>query len=131
MLLTNQHIDKLTASHADFTAHGMLNGTCLSLFLNQIHSICFVIVLYLNLQCFLLGLNEANHDCTSSSSNKDDVDPYGTPLLSSGSAGDINDNEDDGDDGNLAGPIVEVHIDLAKIARKYFIYLLLDTTVIH
>ena len=69
---------------------------------------CFVIVLYLNLQCFLLGLNEANHDCTSSSPNKDDVDPYGTPLLSLGGAGDINDNEDNGDDGDIAGPTVEV-----------------------
>jgi hypothetical protein len=30
MLLTNQHIDKLAAAHIDFSAHGMLKGTCLS-----------------------------------------------------------------------------------------------------
>ena len=30
MLLTNQHIDKLTAARADFTRWGMLQGTCLS-----------------------------------------------------------------------------------------------------
>ncbi|KAG2051938.1 hypothetical protein BDR06DRAFT_983321 [Suillus hirtellus] len=30
MLVTNQHLDKLTASHQDFWAHKMLNGTCLS-----------------------------------------------------------------------------------------------------
>ncbi|EED82955.1 predicted protein [Postia placenta Mad-698-R] len=30
MLLTNQRLDKLAAARADFTAHGMLNATCLS-----------------------------------------------------------------------------------------------------
>ncbi|KAG1834004.1 hypothetical protein DFJ58DRAFT_719386 [Suillus subalutaceus] len=30
MLLTNQHLDKLAAAHADFEAHGMLRGSCLS-----------------------------------------------------------------------------------------------------
>ncbi|KAG1816667.1 uncharacterized protein BJ212DRAFT_1446794 [Suillus subaureus] len=30
MLVTNQHLDKLTASHADFDAQGMLTGTILS-----------------------------------------------------------------------------------------------------
>ena len=30
MPLTNQRLDKLTASHVDFTCHGMLIGTCLS-----------------------------------------------------------------------------------------------------
>ncbi|KIK19793.1 hypothetical protein PISMIDRAFT_13441 [Pisolithus microcarpus 441] len=30
MILTNQRLDKLAASRADFTAHGMMNGTCLS-----------------------------------------------------------------------------------------------------
>ncbi|KAG2124069.1 hypothetical protein BD769DRAFT_1628798 [Suillus cothurnatus] len=30
MLVTNQRLDKLTASHQDFYAHGMLNGTCLT-----------------------------------------------------------------------------------------------------
>ena len=29
MLLTNQQMDKLAASHVDFTKHGMLRGTCL------------------------------------------------------------------------------------------------------
>ena len=90
-----------------------------------------VIVLYLNLQCSLLGLNEANHNHNLSSPVRDDVDPYGTPLLVLGGASNINDNEDDGDDGDLAGPTVDMHVDLAKIACKYFIYLLLDTTVIH
>ena len=128
MLLTNQCIDKLAASPTDFAACGMLNGTCLSLVLDQIHSMCFI---YLNLQCFLLELNEANHNCNLSSPDEDDVDPYGTPLLLSGSAGGIDDNDDDNDDGDLAGPTVEVHVDLAKIPCKYVIDLLLDTTVIH
>ena len=30
ILLINQRLDKLTAAQADFKAHGMLNGTCLS-----------------------------------------------------------------------------------------------------
>ena len=30
MLLTNQHLDKLAAAHADFDDRGMLQGTCLS-----------------------------------------------------------------------------------------------------
>lgn len=30
MLLTNQHLDKLSASHTDFNAQGVLEGTCLS-----------------------------------------------------------------------------------------------------
>ena len=29
MLLTNQHLDKLAASHVDFQTHGMLNGPLL------------------------------------------------------------------------------------------------------
>ena len=29
MLLTNQQMDKLAASHVDFTKHGILKGTCL------------------------------------------------------------------------------------------------------
>jgi hypothetical protein len=30
MLLTNQWLDKLAASHVNFTSHGMLKGTCLT-----------------------------------------------------------------------------------------------------
>jgi hypothetical protein len=30
MLLTNQQLDKLAASHVNFTSHGMLKGTCLT-----------------------------------------------------------------------------------------------------
>lgn len=30
MLLTNQRLEKLAYTHADFSAHGMLSGTCLS-----------------------------------------------------------------------------------------------------
>ena len=41
MLLTNQHLDKLAAAHIDFTDHGMLEGTCLSLVWNQILCMCF------------------------------------------------------------------------------------------
>ena len=41
MLLTNQCLDKLTASRIDFTDHGMLEGTCLSLVWDQILRMCF------------------------------------------------------------------------------------------
>jgi len=30
MLLTNQHLDKLTAAHIDFQAQGMLDGPCIT-----------------------------------------------------------------------------------------------------
>jgi hypothetical protein len=30
MLLTNQQLNKLVASHVDFTSHSMLKGTCLT-----------------------------------------------------------------------------------------------------
>ena len=30
MLVTNQHLDKLAAAHADFASCGMLNDTCLA-----------------------------------------------------------------------------------------------------
>jgi hypothetical protein len=36
MLLSNQRDDKLTASHADFSKRGMLEGTCLSSVWGQI-----------------------------------------------------------------------------------------------
>jgi hypothetical protein len=36
MLLTNQCLDKLAAACADFTKHGMLQGTCLSTVWDQI-----------------------------------------------------------------------------------------------
>ena len=41
MLLTNQHLDRLAAACVNFTAHGMLNGICLSSILNHIHSTYF------------------------------------------------------------------------------------------
>ena len=41
MLLTNQRLDKLTAACVDFTDHGMLEGTCLSLVWDQILRMCF------------------------------------------------------------------------------------------
>ena len=73
----------------------------------------------------LLELNEANHNRNLSSPDKDNVDPYSTPLLSSGSAGSINDNEDDNDDGDLAGPAVGAHVNLAKIPHKFYSLILL------
>lgn len=38
MLLTNQRLDKLAAARVDFANRGMLNGTCLSSVLEQLHS---------------------------------------------------------------------------------------------
>jgi len=38
MLLTNQQLNKLAAAHVDFANRGMLNSTCLSSVLEQLHS---------------------------------------------------------------------------------------------
>ena len=37
MLVTNQQIDKLAASHTHFKLHGMLKGSCLSDTLHRLH----------------------------------------------------------------------------------------------
>jgi hypothetical protein len=37
MLLTNQQLDKLVASHVDFTKRGMLDGTCLNSVITVLH----------------------------------------------------------------------------------------------
>ncbi|KAI6011242.1 hypothetical protein PISMIDRAFT_112348 [Pisolithus microcarpus 441] len=47
MLLINQRLDKLTAVHADFKGHGMLNGTCLSQAFK-------VLGMYLHSTCYLM-----------------------------------------------------------------------------
>ena len=36
MLLTNQHLDKLAASHVDFESRGMLNQSCLLVAINSV-----------------------------------------------------------------------------------------------
>ena len=47
MLLTNQRLDKLAAARVDFTERGMLKGTCLSSFLDQIRSTNFYCIIWL------------------------------------------------------------------------------------
>jgi hypothetical protein len=46
MLLTNQRLDKLAAARVDFTSRGMLNGTCLSEYMN---CKCFLIYVVISL----------------------------------------------------------------------------------
>jgi hypothetical protein len=36
MLLTNQRLDKLAATHVDFATCGMLDGTCLSAIVGEL-----------------------------------------------------------------------------------------------
>ena len=43
------------------------------------------------------------------------------PLLSSGDPGSIDEDEDNEYNGDLAGPMVEAHVDLSKKSCKYLL----------
>ncbi|KAF8462345.1 hypothetical protein JB92DRAFT_3136774 [Gautieria morchelliformis] len=107
MLLTNQRLDKLAAARVDFVDRGMLKGTCLSSVWEDI-----------------LRMNQAD----PGSDPPDpllDQDPQlthnGNDGDNSGSnngnnMGNIDEDNDDEAEGDVAGPTVEAHVDLAKTA---------------
>jgi hypothetical protein len=94
MLVTNQCLDKLTASHQDFRARGMLNGTCLS-----------SVIAALNAQT----PSEEHHD------NIDHQEPPATVLPAG-----VGENDGGADIEVVDDPMsVLAHVELAKTPRKY------------
>jgi hypothetical protein len=104
MLLTNQWLDKLATSHADFKAHGMLTAL-----LNLFRA-------YFSLQfgsstdrVFWLSTDEGT-----------DVAP---PAPAAG--------EDDNNDDEIAvaGPKIQAHVNIAKMITRMYLFLIYFITV--
>lgn len=60
MLITNQRLDKLSAAHVDFTARGMLKGTCLSWILWKLGKLCFIKIIFAETQ---IDRTCRDHEC--------------------------------------------------------------------
>ncbi|KAG1735575.1 uncharacterized protein EDB91DRAFT_1238202 [Suillus paluster] len=90
MLLTNQRLDKLAASHIDFANRGMLRGTCLSYILDKLD----IQVQLEDKPIVIPHLGYNNHVNADSETDADQ------------------DTELEGD--TVAGPTVIAHVDLAK-----------------
>jgi hypothetical protein len=104
MLLTNQWLDKLVASHVDFTKHSMMQGTCLQSVLSGLHE-------SLDLPCDV----QHNTDYFSPIEPPDlPDDGKPTAPVQSMTNDEDEDEDEDEDDGAVAGPKVMVHVDLAK-----------------
>ena len=111
MLLINQQLDNLAASRVDFASRGMLEGTCLSNILDQL-GMSILKLYFLILRCtanlFLnyTGHSEPDHDVQE--------EPVVIPQVDAcAQAGDKDDDE-----GDVAGPRVLAHTNLAKTISK-------------
>ena len=108
MLLTNQRLDKLAAARVDFAARGMLQDTHFSA--------AWVKIL-------------RNPDLSHFTNRDPLTDEYDISNSHNGNCttqNHANDNDEGDSDGNLSddsgdvdGPTVDAHVDLAKAARKY------------
>jgi hypothetical protein len=108
MFLTNQHLDKLTAAQVNFADHGVLQNTCLSAVWELI---------YMNIETNRADPNLPHFSATQDPLNKDHSD-HGDNGDSDSNINEPDNNEDGGD---VEGPTVEAHVDIAKIAHKYFV----------
>ena len=108
MLIINQRLDNLAASRVDFASRGMLKGTCLSYVLDQFGM--FILKLYFlrrtNLFLNYTGLGEPG--------GPDHVVQEGPAVIPQLDAHD----GDKDDDGDVAGPRVLAHTNLAKTISK-------------
>lgn len=110
MLLINQRLDNLAASRVDFASRGMLEGTCLSYILDQLGMP--ILILYLlrcttNLFWNYTGLVEPGHIVGL------EEEPAVLPQLEL----DVHAGDKD-DEGDIAGPRVLAHTNLAKTVSK-------------
>ncbi|KAH9907674.1 uncharacterized protein B0H18DRAFT_898122 [Fomitopsis serialis] len=110
MLLTNQRLDKLVAARVDFTARGMLEGTCLS-------------------EALTNSLSRSPPGTPSSNiSHHDDVDELDYPLQGPPLIPDPElelDNDED-DEGVVEGPCIEAFVALARQRAKGYPGILAD-----
>ncbi|KAH9944801.1 hypothetical protein B0H21DRAFT_862719 [Amylocystis lapponica] len=105
MLLTNQRLDKLAASKADFAQRGMLEDNNI-LFHDEDGPD--------ENECESLGSNDANEHKDADMQDQDDDD-----NIIDGED-DVEDDDNDEDDGAVLGPSVLAHVELAKTpARRY------------
>ena len=111
MLPTNQHLNKLAATHANFDSCGMLKGTyvwdqILHAFFNYI-LITFIIL--------VTDTNGPESDLTI---------PHEDALDGNTNKGPGSKQHNDDDDGvDADGPMVEACVELSKIACKYILHL--------
>jgi hypothetical protein len=114
ILLTNQHLDKLAASHVDFADHRMLQGTCLSYILEKLgmSSICSYCLIKLSLS-LLTGINGSVYD-------SDNRAPAVPVVAADNNDADPEKNTDnkDNDGDAIAGPTVLASVNMAKTVRE-------------
>jgi hypothetical protein len=118
MLLTNQQLDKLAAACINFTSHGMLNGTCLSEYMDRKCFLKYIVIS--STLMYVLGLqdpgcakvdNNSRHNKTASADD--------TRNVSNSFDGDNDDNDDY--DGAVDDSTVLAYTELAKVAHEYSI----------
>lgn len=97
MLVTNQRLDKLAASRADFNSRGMLHGTCLTDGLKR-------------LSCTLLDDTTSGLDGSFDPVDNSQSDPDDDQAA-----------DEDGDSGVVSGPRVLASVTLARRAREYHV----------
>jgi hypothetical protein len=106
MLIINQRLDNLAASRVDFASRGMLKGTCSSYILDQL-GMSILKLYFLRRTNFLFwnftGLGEPGHIVQE--------EPAVVPQI------DAHDG-DKNDEGDVAGPRVLAHTNLAKTVSK-------------
>lgn len=145
MLLTNQRLDKLAASRADFTARGMLNGTCLGHALGQIMSRCFDFFFTFGTNSIESGTGRDENDSVASrgeehntggansASNTNDTNNTDNTSFADSDTNDmesdqdgeneaisINCIDDNDDSGPIAGPTVLAEVRLAKTIGEHW-----------
>ena len=103
MLLTNQQLDKLAASYADFKARGMLTAS-----LNSFH-------VYFSLQF----KSSADRVFGISIDERTDVAPP-APAPS---------KDDDDDEVAVVGPKIQAHVNLAKMITHMYLFLIYPISV--
>jgi hypothetical protein len=101
MLLTNQRLDKLAASHVDFAKRGMLNGTCTE-------SALATLGMYPHIHLVSYNADEVPLVNCPGPASEDDGDDAAAAA----------DDDDDDDDETVAGPKVLAYVDLAKTVRE-------------
>ena len=106
MLLTNQHPDKLSASHANFKLNNMLEGDCLSDALVQLSEwISFNLFVYSTCWIYIGQLDQLEEE---QDKDADDIDI--TEQCCRAAAED----EDDEDEFDIDGPHVVADVKLVK-----------------
>ena len=86
MLIINQQLDKLAASHADFQSQGMLEGTCLSTVVETLSK--FPILQLIHICINIAPCNTAQEQLTEGDHQANEDNPCREPSASNDDAQD-------------------------------------------